>query len=101
MAMRLFKGSEFEAELKRHGLTPTEFKTEHLRLWKNDQGAMFFLPMGDGIPDYVLDRVLEKLNKLYQFPATNIQKVYTVEDDCKDDDKDAAEILPLKKPDNS
>lgn len=99
MAMRLYSRADFEDELIKHGLSKTDFKTAEFTLWMNDKGATFFLPtLGDSIPDYVLDRILEKLGKLYQFSEPNIQKSYTVHEEAAK--PESAEILPIRKPDD-
>lgn len=94
--MRLYSKADFEAELGKHGLFETEFKTAEFTLWANDKGATFFLPNTAGnVPDYVLDRILDKLGKLYKFSEPNIQKAYTVHEEAGM--HESAEILPLKK----
>ena len=65
--MRILSRAEFEEQLRQAGLTPTDERSEIGRMWQADNGETVLVPdLPDGIPDFVLDRVLEEVNRLYR-----------------------------------
>ena len=67
MAMRLLSQEEFDAELRKAGLEPTDITTLTGRLWRTEDGRLISAPVYDGkIPDSVLDQLLRRIDKLYQ-----------------------------------
>src|SRR6185295_4234430 len=73
MSMRLYSKADFEAELRKYGLSPTEHTTEVLTLWISDKGMMIFIPHNQDIyPDYMLDTILAMMNRLYDTSIAGI-----------------------------
>ena len=66
MAMRLFSKKEFQSELERAGLEPTETLTKTGRLWKTKDGLFISVPeTEDQYPDSILESVLRIVSHLY------------------------------------
>ena len=67
MAMRLLSQEEFDAELRKVGLEPTDNTTLTGRLWRTKDDRLISAPVYDGkIPDSVLDQLLRRIDRLYQ-----------------------------------
>lgn len=67
MAMQIMSRDQFEQQLRSAGLTPTNKLSRTGRIWEDGNGAVVMVPnVQDGIPDSVLDRVLEQVNLLYR-----------------------------------
>ena len=67
MAMRIMNKNEFEQQLKNVGLKPTRKTSKKGRLWEGVDGQSVMVPKigKNGIPDFIADRVLEEVNRLY------------------------------------
>ena len=66
MAMRIMNRDEFEQQLKKNGLQPTNKESVKGRLWEDSNGNCVMVPnIKNKIPDSVLDRVLEVVDRLY------------------------------------
>ena len=69
MAMRLFSRDEFQNELRRAGLEPTDFTTRTGRLWKTKGGQFISVPEHAGTyPDSILEDLLRQVGRLYRAP---------------------------------
>lgn len=91
MAMRLFSKNDFYAELKRRGLEPTGFTAGNQELWalKDDPArTVFVVTDQERIPDYVLDTILQKLNRLYHPEGPAMENSFLVHP--------TAEVIELK-----
>lgn len=55
---------EFEDELKRYGLKPTERAECNTRLWEREDGALYSVQEFEQYPRYILEKFLEE-NGLY------------------------------------
>jgi hypothetical protein len=79
MSMRLYSKADFEAELRKYGLSPTEHKTDILTLWVSDKGMSIFVPHDqDMYPDYMLDTILAMMNRLYDPSVSGVTRCFTV-----------------------
>ena len=67
MAMRLMSRCEFEKELRKAGLVPTDKCSVKGRIWttQNNKKAMVPNNKNNNIPDFVLERVLREVSRLY------------------------------------
>jgi hypothetical protein len=68
-AMRLFPQADFDAELRKAGLEPTDTYTagKSHRLWKTKDGKFVTAPCHGGpYPDHVLDDLLRQVGRLYR-----------------------------------
>ena len=69
MAMRLFSREDFQKELRRAGLEPTDFVTQTGRLWETKDGQFISVPEHTDIyPDSVLEDLLRQVGRLYRPP---------------------------------
>ena len=69
MAMRLFTREEFQNELRRAGLEPTESTTRTGRLWRTKDGQFISVPEHTNTyPDSVLESLLRQIGRLYRAP---------------------------------
>lgn len=81
MAMRLFSIKDFHAELTKHGLVLLPDKTNEHTFWRHEKtDEVFSIPNNDGIPDYFLDIILQKVGGLYVVAGCDSKKKYTVEE---------------------
>ena len=79
MSMRLYSKADFEAELRKYGLSPTELRTDILTLWVSDKGMSIFIPHDqDMYPDYMLDTILAMMNRLYDTSISGVTRCFTV-----------------------
>ncbi len=70
MAMQLMSRSEFENELRKAGLEPTEILTRTGRLWRTSDGQYISVPAhSETYPDSVLEELLRRVGKLYRQPT--------------------------------
>jgi hypothetical protein len=61
MSMRLFTKKDFWDELKRYGLSETEYRTDTVSMWRASSGKYIpvpVLPRGQKYPDYMLDTII-------------------------------------------
>lgn len=79
MSMKLYSEVEFFAELKKHGLTPTNAKTQRSQVWRDQNNEPIFVPYGlPSYPGYILDELLCALGKLYTDSSPIDEKIYSV-----------------------
>ena len=69
MAMRLLSREEFQGELRRAELEPTDITTLTGRLWVTKDGQFISVPEhADIYPDSVLEDILRQVGRLYRRP---------------------------------
>ena len=72
MAMRIYSAADFEAELKKMGLQPTDYRSKHIRVWVTADGHQRSVPdfrPNGRYPDWILDDILSFV-KLQVRPRT-------------------------------
>lgn len=70
MAMRMFSQAEFYAELQKHGFSRTHQSTTSngTEIWLTPDGHPVTVSVHDQYPDYILDKYLLEVGRLYYLP---------------------------------
>ncbi len=82
MAMRLYSREEFCAELKKYDFIQSAETVGPLEFWheKDNKDHGFWLATDqEFFPDYILDRYLEKVGRLYKGEDPTLNKTYHIQ----------------------